>query len=288
VSALKLAPQKAEAFLRENNISDYPIEPISIATDLLGISVHEQPSNVQGSSGMLMRHGNEFAISYATHIQSEGFRRFSVAHELGHYLLAGHVEALLESSDMHESHAGFVSSDRYEREADDFAAGLLMPSFLFRKSIHQLSDGLGAIEVLADIYKSSLTATAIRYVELSDSCSVVVQSHGKTIEWAAMSKSFKEIQGLDWIKKGALLSIEAPTYAFNNDSNNIMQSKSIKESVNLQSWFNGSFDIEITEEIKGLGNFGRTLTVLTIDETDLEEFLDDEKLDDSYVPRFKR
>jgi len=33
VSALKLAPQKAEAFLRENNISDYPIEPISIATD---------------------------------------------------------------------------------------------------------------------------------------------------------------------------------------------------------------------------------------------------------------
>jgi len=288
MSGIKLATQKAEAFLRKNNISDYPIEPNSIATDLLGISVHEQPSNVQGSSGMLMRHGNEFAISYATHIQSEGFRRFSIAHELGHYLLAGHVEALFESSDVHESHAGFVSNSRYEREADDFAAGLLMPSFLFRKSIQQLDDGLGAIEALANNYKASLTAAAIRYVELTDSCSVVVQSLGRTVEWAAMSDSFREIQGLDWIKKGASLSTEAPTYAFNNDSNNILQSKSTEESVNLQSWFNGSFDIEITEEIKGMGSFGRTLTVLTLDETDLEGLLEDEELDDSYVPRFKR
>ncbi|MGB8741579.1 MAG: hypothetical protein WCD52_15455, partial [Xanthobacteraceae bacterium] len=33
------------------------------------------------------RHGNAFGILYATHVPSEGFQRFSVGHELGHYFL---------------------------------------------------------------------------------------------------------------------------------------------------------------------------------------------------------
>ena len=44
---------------------------------------------------MLIRYGQEFYIAYATHIQSEGFRRFSVAHELDHYFLPGHIDHVL-------------------------------------------------------------------------------------------------------------------------------------------------------------------------------------------------
>jgi len=80
---------------------------------------------------MLLRHGDVFGILYATHIASEGFQRFSIAHELGHYFLEGHIDHILPKDGVHESHAGFVSADPYELEADQFAGGLLMPSAPF-------------------------------------------------------------------------------------------------------------------------------------------------------------
>lgn len=41
-----------------------------------------------------MRLGETFGIQYASHIANEGFIRFTVAHELGHYFLPGHAEHL--------------------------------------------------------------------------------------------------------------------------------------------------------------------------------------------------
>ena len=67
------------------------------------------------------------------HIDNIGFQNFSVAHELGHYFLPGHIDAVLADGDVHESRAGFASGDRYEMEADHFAATLLMPRSVARR-----------------------------------------------------------------------------------------------------------------------------------------------------------
>ena len=91
------------------------------------IKVEGKPDTADGVSGMLLRHGNNFGIVYATHIPSEGFQRFSIGHELGHYFLDGHVDQILPKDGVHVSRAGFVSADPYELEADQFAAGPLMP-----------------------------------------------------------------------------------------------------------------------------------------------------------------
>ena len=69
---------------------------------------------------MLIRSGNEFGIVYATHIDNEGFRRFSVAHEIGHYRIPGHIDLLLKNGILHESRAGFEDNQKLEREADHF------------------------------------------------------------------------------------------------------------------------------------------------------------------------
>ena len=95
---------------------------------------------------MLLRHGDNFGILYATHIQSSGFQRFSVGHELGHYFLPGHIDAVLGNGNIHESRAGFASSDKYEMEADYFAAGLLMPQKLFTPAMRHAGEGLAAIK----------------------------------------------------------------------------------------------------------------------------------------------
>jgi hypothetical protein len=91
---LRMAKQKAEALLRDEGITALPVDPLAIAASR-DIAVKPKPDTVEGVSGMLLRHGDVFGILYATHIPSEGFQRFSVGHELGHYFLEGHIDHLL-------------------------------------------------------------------------------------------------------------------------------------------------------------------------------------------------
>ena len=145
---LRLAKQKAEAFLRENGIDGLPVDPFAIAASR-EIVVKPKADAAPGVSGMLLRHGDTFGILYATHIPSEGFQRFSVAHELGHYFLDGHIDHVLPTDGVHASQAGFVSADPYELEADQFAAGLLMPATAFRRALGRHEAGLSAVESMA-------------------------------------------------------------------------------------------------------------------------------------------
>jgi hypothetical protein len=120
----------AEKVVGDHGIAALPVRPIALARQL-GIEVMAKPARAAGVSGMLLRVGNSFGIAYATHIDNVGFQNFSVGHELGHYFLPGHIDAVLGDGDVHESRAGFASGDRYEMEADHFAAALLMPRALF-------------------------------------------------------------------------------------------------------------------------------------------------------------
>ena len=114
---------------------------------------------------MLLHMGGVFGIGYPTHINNQGFRRFSVAHELGHYRLPGHIEAVLGDQGRHFSKAGFRSTGRYEQEADQFASTLLMPAKLFAAAAGRAGDGLQAIKTLQATCETSLEVTAIRYAQ---------------------------------------------------------------------------------------------------------------------------
>jgi Zn-dependent peptidase ImmA (M78 family) len=62
----------------------------------------------------------------------------ALAHELGHYCIGGHADALLAHGP-HYSSAHFSSNDPFEMEAD-FAAALLMPEVAFRKEARLASE----------------------------------------------------------------------------------------------------------------------------------------------------
>ena len=81
--------------------------------------------------------------------------------------------------------------DQYEREADLFAAALLMPTKLFLEAAKHAGDGLKAIEKLAGICRTSLEATAIRFAVTNRDPIAVILSHGQTIDYAFMSESLR-------------------------------------------------------------------------------------------------
>lgn len=282
------ATREAERFVRERGISTLPVDPFVIAEDL-DILVQPKPASAGGVSGMLIRYGDEYAITYATHIDNEGFKRFSVAHELGHYCLPGHTDALLAHSDIHESHAGFVSDDRYEREADHFAAGFLMPDPMFSRVLGRFGDGLEAVEGLADLCRSSRTATAIRYAEKTAAPVAVVVSTGPCVNYCFMSKTLQDFEDLTWPRKGEPLRGDAETNRFNGDPANVRLARRAETETDLRDWFGGRRSIPATEEILGLGSYGRTLTILSSEIfADDEDVEDDDALEESWTLRHRR
>jgi len=104
-----------------------------------------------------------------------------------------------------------------------------------------------------------------------------------------MSDALEEVDGLDWIRKGDLLPKNTATFVFNQDADRVRRAAWAEDISDLQDWFSGRHSIEITEEVVGLGNYGKTLTVLTApDLPDPEEIKEEDELIKSWEPRFRR
>jgi Zn-dependent peptidase ImmA (M78 family) len=278
----------AEQLIKEWGITKLPIDPFAIAKDR-EITVAAKPATNGGVSGMLIRFGNDYAIAYATHIDNEPFQRYSVSHELGHYFIAGHPDAVLGANGIHESRAQFASKDRYEMEADGFAAGLLMPCHLFIPALERAGSGLAAIETLAALCRTSLHATAIRFTQCAPDPVAIVVSMGNRIDHCFMSESLKAVEGIDWLRKHETVPHTTPTFRFNEKAENVRRCIRTEDTSNLQDWFGGRRSIEISEDIIGLGSYGKTLTVLyEISIPDPEDEEDEEALQESWTPRFRR
>jgi hypothetical protein len=279
----------AERIVREHNIPSLPVDPIRIANSV-GIEVVAKPASDGGVSGMLIRYGEQFCIAYATHITSQGFKRFTIAHELGHYFLEGHVDAIFREGSVHESRAGFVSAIPYEREADHFAARLLMPNALFFAALRRAGEGLSAVESLAGTCLTSLPATAIRYAECAREPVAIIVSTGNSVDFCVMSKALEECDGIDWIRKNQALPLGCATRGFNGEPARVRRAERLESESAFQEWFGGDMRVTVKEDVLGLGSYGKTLTVLHEIELPEDDDSDDdeEKLSESWSPRFRR
>ncbi len=286
------ATRRAERFLSDHNLASLPVDPVIIAKDL-GIEIHAKPAKSKGASGMLLRVGEAYAIAYATHIDSPGFQRFSISHELGHYLLPGHIEAVLDVTGIHESQAGFRSDNVYEKEADSFSAGLLMPSKLFSVAVRNTEPGVEAIEELSSLCVTSLPATAIRYVKFADYPVAIVVSTGLSIDFCAMSDALKAFQELEWLKKAQPVPRSSHTYTFNQNKKRVLEADRMEGISSIHAWYGAGPEWKLIEEVIGLGTYGKTLTVLRPiipeeDEVDEEEQDFERDLIESWTPRFHK
>ncbi|MBS0234242.1 MAG: ImmA/IrrE family metallo-endopeptidase [Proteobacteria bacterium] len=287
---LKRAQQEAEKLLRDESLESVPVDVLEIAASR-NILVQPKPDTHDGVSGMLVRHGNHFGILYATFIKSQGFQRFSIAHELGHYFLAGHSDHVLKNG-AHQSLAEFRSVDTYEQEADAFAVGLLMPTGPFQRELRKRADGLKGIEEMAALCVTSMTSTAIRYAELTRAASAVIVSTGTTIDFCRMSENLKLLKGLQWLKKGTPLPGGTLTSSFNLNEDYVAHAKRDETEIDIRDWLGGTRRVMAQEEVIGLGSYGRTLTVLTCPGIEEEAYGseedDEDKLIESWTPRFRK
>lgn len=285
---LQLARQRGEQTARDFGFDRFPIDPFDIA-EREEILVEAKDPQMDGVSGCIVFNDDGVGIIYSTRVRSQGFRRFTVAHELGHYFLDGHPDEILNSGGFHASRAGFTQgSSSIELEADHFASGLLMPSKLVRAVLSSENVGMPGITALSLDAETSLTSAAIRAAECAPYPMAVIVSQGQNVCYGFLSESFKSLGGRRFLRKGDLLPTSA-TREFNADETNVRSGKSACASTDLSTWFQGPSSVALDEEIVGLGSYGLTLTVLSseeLPEDPFEEENEEEKLVEQWTPKY--
>ena len=119
--------------------------------------------------------------------------RFTLAHELGHYMLPHHRLALMRGTMQPHGSISYLTDNKswkIEREADDYAASLLMPLGPFNAFAKGKTFDFQLFQDLADVFMVSLSAAALRFVEIGNYPIMVVYAVDKKIRWVRKSEVF--------------------------------------------------------------------------------------------------
>lgn len=100
-------------------------------------------------------------------------RRFTIAHELGHFILHRSQRPSF-SCDKESVYSGADTIRTIEREADDFASNLLMPGDLLREWISDQQIDLHVLSAIAKRFEVSFEALCIRFIKFTPQRAILV------------------------------------------------------------------------------------------------------------------
>ena len=130
----------------------------------------------------------EWGIIYNETIRSPGRSNFTLAHELGHYLLHRHAHPGGIKCTNRNMADWDESVTKIEGEANTFASYLLMPLDDFRAQIKGRSIDIDVMTALADRYAVSLTAAILKWMTITDKRAMIVVGKEGFIDWAWSSE----------------------------------------------------------------------------------------------------
>ena len=146
------------------NLAGPPVDVDAIAEELCGLRVEGADLAADAVSGLLLAGEQRLLFDQREAARSPGRRRFTIAHELGHWYLhhlAG--ERATQRCGPDEIGLAVTSSTRHEREANRFAGALLMPEPPLRAEAARLRCNVG---VLARKFAVSEPAMRVRLTQL--------------------------------------------------------------------------------------------------------------------------
>jgi hypothetical protein len=190
----------AERLLQELGVT----QPDEIDLEAIAyyVNAHVKYRKLDGCEARIIGKGDK-AIITVNAINALPRRRFSIAHELGHW---HHHRGKCLACRLDEYRPREAFSP--ERSADGYAADLLMPYYLFRPLARQQGKfTFKATAALANIFKTSKIATAIRLVESDCSPSLLICHGPNGRKWFTRAPSVPQ----KWFPQNLL---DADSYAF--------------------------------------------------------------------------
>jgi hypothetical protein len=230
---------------------------------------------LDGAEGRSVTGAGAGIIRIRRNITQPERRRFVIAHEIGHCILhkTGSVRPCSEG-DLFRYEEG-----NREAEANWFAAELLMPGRLFASHCDVPEPSFDAMKQIASVFHTTLTATAIRFVQLSSERCTLVWSEAARVRWAVRSPDFPA-----WVERDRQLSA-------NSHAADVFKNRPLPigfQPVPQNAWLDrrvvGGRDL--MEETLAFTRLGAALSMLWLPtEHDEDDRSDDDDDDD---PRWRR
>lgn len=203
--------------------------------------------------GHLVRNATGGLIVVSERAKESEKWRWVIAHELGHFRVHQGSDQFEACSDR-DLHAWYLRSGT-EAQANAFAAELLMPEHLFKKRCEVKQPSLDQIKAIADAFRTSLTATALRFIAFCpEPCAIVSSSRGQ-IDWWSSTDDFAFP-----LKRGFALSRQ--TYAGDLFADATVPDYS--SAISAEGWSDDvrALNREIHEHSIVLGRYGVVLSLL--------------------------
>jgi len=248
-------PVDVEALAVEYSRQRFPDSPID---KVIGEAV-------DGFQGMLKANKDrtKWLILYNSAVTSLGRKRFTIAHEFGHYLLHRHASSAFHCG-ADDIETGHQNKFDVEADADKFASYLLMPYDDFRRQVDGQAICFDLLGHCADRYGVSLTAAALHWIEIADKRAVLVASRDDYLLWAKSNKAaFKS--GTFFATRKNTIEVPQDALAHSNQNSGSSQSQNIRAQV----WFpREPSHVDLTEMTKVAGNYDYTLSLLLMPEAE--------------------
>jgi len=266
----------------------FPVDVVQLAQEYSKVTSAGPIVQVVGEAfddfdGMLKASSDQskWMIIYNTNC-TEGRQRFTIAHEFGHYILHRKDQRLFECASSRASEVGSVDRD-LEKEADEFAAALLMPLDDFRRQITSKEPGFELFSHLAERYGVSLTAAALRWINVAPKRAVLVASRDGFMLWASSNQAAYN-SGAVFATRKNTIELPESALAVREDS----PSYGAKQRVPAYHWFENEHpELELIETMVATEQYDYTLTLLLLPDVGggYDDESEDELLEDT-VSRF--
>ncbi len=221
----------ANALLDRIGQRTLPTRPREIARKL-DIPIREVDAENR-YDGYLLKYRGSHGIMINKSIMYETRKNFTIAHEIGHAEIPHHKDSkyiCLKS---------YIDSPfrlkRQEREANEFAAELLMPYTFVSKEIRDKEIGLEAIKSISEKCETSLTSSGFRYIKHCPEIAAFLVSEDNKIKQCIVSSKMKERKlGFN---RGNALHKQTIAFKFFNKDGTISSGKEDKDQIDVSAWF---------------------------------------------------
>ena len=238
----------AKALLRTLDLQ----QPVSLEDVSKRIGLRIEDVNSIGFDGALLRIAGRprGIIGVRKTIREKERRRFTIAHEIGHYVLPGHdVESNVCDAD--DLVAIGKEADKFERAANKFAAEFVLPSLAVRRIVRKLGISFETIRFVSKQFEASFTAAAVQCVKAADHAALVMSKRGIVTSFEK-SQNFGAYIEMGKLPEGSLAA-------------QLVGSKQREKrgKVNAQVWVDiGHDEFGIMEHSISMPNYERILTLL--------------------------
>lgn len=229
--AIKIAEQLIDRYCIKSH-RDLNLKEIANAEMLI-----IEENDLNGLLGKVIFNEETGQIQINSSITNEGLKRFTLAHEMGHFLIS-------KNSNWNKHGCTYDSLGKYnfnkdhEAEANRFAAELLMHKPWFSRYIKNIPIGMELIKQISAEFNVSLTAATLRYAEIGQYPIAVLISKDGKVQWSFINEFFP----LKYISVGSQVPKESNVWDYFN-------SKEISEEKDLiiaKHWFRVDFKCKET------------------------------------------